>query len=284
MPKQNAEEWQGWYRELTAAWWQHRVSTMAAAIAYRALFSLVPLATAMLLLVNLAAGTEWLMTLAIGDGAGGGWLRQVTQMVELDQTWLSWSPVLGWVVCLVMLYGASAVFRELTLSLTVIFGTKAKKWWQGNVWLRLGAFATILGVGGLLLLIAMGQWLLAGLAEGLKAWWPQVTLTTPVLELVLVLALLFGFLVLIYRWLPMKRIPFKQIVPGALLTTGWLWLGQTVMALLIQSAGVTTVFGAAGWILGFLLWVNYSTLMVLLGAEVVQLTVKKGRHDLDTAA
>ena len=71
---------------------------MAAAIAYRALFSLVPLATARLLLVNLAAGTEWLMTLAIGDGAGWGWLRQVTQMVELDQTWFFWAPVLGWVV------------------------------------------------------------------------------------------------------------------------------------------------------------------------------------------
>lgn len=269
--------WQGWYKELSSAWWQHRDSTMAAAIAYRALFSLVPLMMALLVVVNLIEASQKLFQqVAVSGGEMGRELiEQAMRMTEVNRDWLSLPPAFLWVMVLVMLYGASTGFRELTLSLMVIFGTNRNQWWRGNIWAKLGAFLMILGVGGVLIIFTFASWGLSAIENVLSVWLPTTAMTMDYFDWVLTPLLLFGFMVLIYRWLPLKQTPFKILMPGALAATLLLWGGQSLMAVLIKNASAVTMFGAAGWTIGFLLWVYYSSLIVLLGAEIAQLTGRR---------
>lgn len=272
--KVKENQWRGWYRELVVAWWQHRDSTMAAAIAYRALFSLVPLLMAVLVMVNLIEDSRWIFNqvAVAGEGFGIDFIKESLATVTVNQDWLHLPPTFLWVMVLVMIYGASTAFRELTLALTIIFNTRSDRWWRGNIWLKVGAFLMVLVLGALLLLFTLFGWAMAAVEDVVSLWLPALARLMDYMDWILAPLLLLGFLLIIYRVLPLKKTPFKVLFPGAFVATLLLWGGQSLMTAMIKNTSVTTIFGTAGWIVSFLLWVYYSSMIVLLGAEITQLT------------
>jgi membrane protein len=67
--------------------------------------------------------------------------------------------------------------------------------------------------------------------------------------------------------MPRAKVQWRDVGIGALVTAGLFTLGKYVIGLYLGYSGATSVFGAAGSLVGVLLWVYYSAQIFLLGAE-----------------
>jgi membrane protein len=133
----------------------------------------------------------------------------------------------------------------------------------------------VLGIGFLLLtslILTTGLQIASDLISRLVAipalFW---TLLSNVISF-LVVAALFGA---IFRVLPDVEIEWKDVRFGALLTAGLFVLGKIVLAWYLGRAATASVYGSAGSLVLILLWVYYSSLILLLGAEFTEVHARR---------
>ncbi len=81
------------------------------------------------------------------------------------------------------------------------------------------------------------------------------------------LALLSGLFAAIYKILPDRRIAWRDVMIGALFTAALFTLGKSMIGLYVGGAGIAGSFGAAGSLAAVLVWIYYSAVIFLLGAE-----------------
>ncbi|HEV2641549.1 MAG TPA: YihY/virulence factor BrkB family protein, partial [Candidatus Elarobacter sp.] len=86
------------------------------------------------------------------------------------------------------------------------------------------------------------------------------------------ITLLFG---LMYKYLPDAKIEWRDVWTGALVTAVAFVIGQALIALYLGKAGVASAYGAAGSLLVLLLWVYYSSMILLFGAEFTRVYAEK---------
>jgi membrane protein len=72
--------------------------------------------------------------------------------------------------------------------------------------------------------------------------------------------------------LPDADVGWKDVAVGSAVTSLLFMTGQFVLSLYFSNAEVTSPFGAAGSILLVLVWVYYSAIILLLGAEFTRVT------------
>jgi membrane protein len=72
---------------------------------------------------------------------------------------------------------------------------------------------------------------------------------------------------MIFRLLPDAQIAWRDVWMGAVLTAALFSLGKFLLGWYLGREGVTSGFGAAGSLVIILLWVYYSSLILLFGAE-----------------
>jgi membrane protein len=90
---------------------------------------------------------------------------------------------------------------------------------------------------------------------------------------ILLIALLFSA---IYKVLPDRRIAWRDVAVGALVTALLFTVGKSLIGWYLGSSTVASSFGAAGGLIVLLLWVYYSVQIFLLGAEFTK--VFANRH------
>jgi len=78
-----------------------------------------------------------------------------------------------------------------------------------------------------------------------------------------VIAFIFA---LIFKFLPDAKIRWKDVTVGAFVTGLLFTLGKFLIGLLLSNTNITTTYGAAGSLAGILVWVFYSSIIVLIGA------------------
>ena len=89
----------------------------------------------------------------------------------------------------------------------------------------------------------------------------------------LLYVLLFGF---IFKVLPDTKVLWRDALIGALITSGLFLLGNFAIVKYISYASVGSVYGAAGSLFIFLVYVYYSSLIVFFGAEVTHAIAQRG--------
>jgi membrane protein len=82
-----------------------------------------------------------------------------------------------------------------------------------------------------------------------------------------IVTLLFA---LIYKVLPDRKVAWRDVWLGALVTSALFNLGKLGISLYIAHSSVASSYGAAGSVAVFLVWVYYSALILFLGAEFTQ--------------
>ena len=126
--------------------------------------------------------------------------------------------------------------------------------------------------------LALGEQLVAGgarllgLDPGLATIWRYVRWPLSILSILVALALLY--------WLgPNVRHRFRLFSPGALAATA-LWLLFTLLfqVFVVGFANYSATYGTIAGIIVLLLWLNYSSLIFLLGAELNQALDQARRH------
>lgn len=248
-----------------------------AAIAYYTVFSLAPMLVIAIAIAGFAFGEE---------AAQGAVAAQIEGLVgreaaEAVQNMIRGAAETGGgtLATLIgvgsLLLTASGTFSELQGSLNAIWKTETPPTEPGSTvqqvsrFLRAKAAAIgLVAATGFLLLVslvvsaavsAMGTWL--------SAVMPGLGLLVAALNIAISVALIAALFAAIYKVLPDRRIAWRDVILGAVVTAVLFTVGKWLIGWYIGSGAIVSSFGAAGSLAVLLLWVYYSAQIFLFGAE-----------------
>jgi membrane protein len=262
-------------RETVAEWKKDNVPLHAAALAYYTIFSLAPL----LLIAIAVAGAVF------GEEAARGELvRQIQGLVGKEgavaiQAMIENAsrPGSGGVLAsvvgfLLLLLGASGVFGQLQMALNTIWNVEPKpgRGWGAFLISRFLSFAMVLVIGFLLLVSLLLSSLLVAAGDALNRWMPGLPILGQALNLMISLGVITVLFALIYKYLPDVRVPWRDLWVGAAATSVLFNLGKITIGLYIGNSSFDSTYGAAGSLVVLLIWIFYSTQILLIGAEFTQ--------------
>jgi membrane protein len=252
-------------------WSNDKAPRLGAALSYYTIFSLAPV----LLLVVAVAG----MFLG-SDAAQGKIVDQLsgllgTEAATVIQTMLEkagqhkggiLATVIGFVTLVV---GATGVLIELQDALNTVWKVVAKpgRGVKGILRDRLLSFGIVLGFGFLLLVSLVLSAAVSVLDSWIGGLIPGWVIVGYVLSYGLSLGLVAGVLAAIFKILPDVKISWRDVWVGALVTSVLFHIGKFGISLYIGKASVASTFGAAGSLAVLLVWIYYSSQIVLFGAE-----------------
>lgn len=254
----------------------------AAALAYYTLFSLAPLLIISIAVAGAVFGQDQAREQIIsqlqgllGDDAAKaieGMLRNAAR----PGTGL-WAAAAG-VVTLIL--GATTAFAELKQDLDEIWD--APKATIGGLWYtvrtRLLSFGVILSLGFLLLVSLV----FSAAVEGLQRLWhfgDTAGLLLQVVNFTVSFALISCLFAMLYKLLPSPHIAWRDVIIGAIATAALFSVGKQLIGLYLGHSAVTSTYGAAGAAIVILVWVYYSALIFLFGAEFTHAFAKRhGSH------
>jgi membrane protein len=251
-----------------------RVLRLSAALSYYSIFSLAPLVLIAISIAGSVFGEEaasGLLADTLRSSIGATAADAVQDMV-LRTRKPSDNIIASLTGVLVLILGATGAFGELQGALNTVWSVQQK---PGQIIRtlvrdRLLSFTMVLGIGFLMLTslilttgLQIASDLMARLVPIPGVFW---SLLSSVVSFVVVAAL-FGA---IFRFLPDVDIQWKDVRFGALLTAGLFVVGKIVLGWYLGRAATASVYGSAGSLVLILLWVYYSSLILLLGAEFTE--------------
>jgi membrane protein len=243
--------------------------TRAAALAFYSALSFAPLLV-LLLWVVASLRPEWQAQLInslnglVGPRASGA----VELVIENAKQRPSVGSMAGLIGLGVTLVGASAVFAQLQGALNRVWSLQPR---PGNTshailgWLRarVHALGLLLSLAFLLVISFSASAMIAVFVRGGTVGWH-------VLEMVIsfgVFILIFGA---IYKVLPDAIIAWRDALIGASLTALLFAIGKYAIGIYLERSNVGGPYGPAGGVVVLLVWVYYSALILLLGAELTE--------------
>ncbi len=178
----------------------------------------------------------------------------------------TWATVVSIVMLLV---GASTVFAALESALQQVWGGRdsLSRGWRAFVRARLISFGFILAIGFLLLVSLTLTTALAALRGYVLRHFEGLVGVLASMDFLLSIVLGTGLVALMYRYLPARRLAWRHVLIGALVTALLFHLGRWGIGLYLGRATQPTAYGAAASFAALLLWLYYSAQIFLFGAE-----------------
>lgn len=262
-------------------WSEDKVSIWAASLAYFTVFSLSPLLLLLTSIAGLLLGEEAVKGQLFGQiqGLVGPDAAALIQQGVSKTTSPSGNIIATVVGVITLILGATGIFGQLQQSFNSIWNveTKPKAGVKAMVIDRLLTMSMLLIIA-FLLAISVGLSFITSIATNYLNSFASIPL--PVME---GLNLLLSFLVLIllfgamFKILPDIKIPFKAVIPGAVLTALLFTIGKFAIGWYIGRSAYTSTYGAAGSLMIILVWVYYSVQLLLLGAEFTKAYAKEAK-------
>ncbi|MDQ6624921.1 MAG: YihY/virulence factor BrkB family protein [Verrucomicrobiota bacterium] len=257
-------------------WLEDKAPMLGAALAYYTVFSLAPLILVLLAIIGMIFRKD----------PAGAWQKITEQMsYVLDQSGVQvvqdiaktaskpsasvWATVFGVALAL---FGASGVFGQLQEALNTIWGVKAKP--GAAIWdyirIRFLSFGMVAGVCFLLLVTLTAEAVLKGFSHYVETQLPggaALAFTLYLLVDLILVILLFGMM---FRYLPDVEVEWRDVWVGSVLTAILFLVGKWALGLYLGSGAAGTAYGAASSLVTLLLWIYYSSQILLFGAEFTQ--------------
>jgi membrane protein len=258
---------------------EDKVPMMGAALAYYTAFSIAPILVIAIGVVGIVfgerGGTGVFDTIRglIGDNGA----LAIQSMVDGAASKPHAGVVATAVGIVTLLVGASGVFGQLQEALNVIWKVTLKPTagWGVTLRRRLLSFGMV-GVIAFLLLVSLvvsaglsaaGK-LFMGALPGGEAVWQAV-------NAIVSFGVISALFALIFKVLPDVKLPWRVAWTGGLWTSLLFSAGKLVIGLYLGKSGVASTYGAAGSVIVLLLWVYYSSQILLFGAELTRAQVER---------
>ena len=262
-----------------AGWWNDNVPRLGASLSYYTLFALAPVLVVAIAIAGLAFGPEAVRGEIVAQvrglvGEQGGLAVQAMLEGASKRSESRLATALG---LLTFFIGATGAFLELQTALNAIWRVKPR---EGGHWLkelvvqRMVSFGLVIGVGFLLLVSLLVSAGLSALHRYMGTAFPglaEVWQAADVLVSFGVVTLLFA---MIYRVLPDVQLTWRDVWLGAVITACLFSVGKVLIGLYLGTSTLASTYGAAGSVVVLLLWVYYSSQIVLLGAEFTRAWVE----------
>jgi membrane protein len=258
-------------RQTFSAWTKHDAPTLGAALAFYTILSMAPLVILTISIVAFVFGHSRAQSELLGQvdsmiGSQGA--EAVKGMIEHAQ-----KPAAGVfasiVAVITLLFGASGAFGALRSALNKMWDVEPKS--EGGFWAKIKqnvfSFGMVLGVGFLLLVSLVITAALGMLGKYFDGLLPMPELALQTINFVVSIAGVWALFALIFRYVPDTRMPWHPVWVGAAVTALLFTIGKFLIGLYLGKAAVGSAYGAAGSLVVIIVWVYYSGMIFLFGAE-----------------
>ncbi|QCR22679.1 YihY/virulence factor BrkB family protein [Pontibacter sp. SGAir0037] len=254
----------------------------AAIIGFYTIFSLPAVLIITIRIAGAAFGQEAVkgeVVRQIGGIVGQNSAEQIQVIIENASQ--SESSTIGTVVGIAtMVFAATTVFVAMQNSINSIWNVKAKpeKGWLKLIIDRVLSLAMVVSLG-FLLLVSLSVDIVLGVVNeylrqelsGLAVYLMNIA---HMLVSILISVAIFSVM---FKMLPDADIRWRNVWVGAIVTAVLFAIGKYVLNVYFQYNSMSDTYGAAGSMVLILVWVYYSSIILLLGAEFTQ--VYSRMHD-----
>lgn len=262
-------------------WLEDKAPQLGAALAYYTVFSLAPLILFLLAIIGFLFRND----------PAGAWSRLTEQMgYFLDRSALDivqqiaqkaaqpGKSTLATVIGIALaLFGASGVFGQLQNALNTVWGVKAKLGLgiRGFLRSRFLSFAMVGGVCFLLLVSLVIEGLLKGFSHYVQTHVPGGLALATTVYAVFDIAIVILVFAMIFKFLPDVKVQWRDVWIGSIMTAILFAIGKWALGLYLGSGAASSAYGAASSLITLLLWIYYSSQILLFGAEFTQVYARK---------
>jgi membrane protein len=251
-------------------WSSDNASTTGAALAFFCAFSLAPLLVILLTIAGAVLGEQ----AAYGEVQaqlqalfGPSTAKTIMGAVEASK---HTKGIVSTIVSIVtLIVGASTVLTALQSALDQIWQSAniAPKGLRGFVRSRLLSFGFILTLGFLLLISLTVSTALSNVRTQVAQRYSGIVGMLGALDFLTSLFIVAALFALIYRYMPARRVRWRTVIAGGVLTAVLFDIGRWGIGLYLAHSTQPSAFGAAASFAALLLWLYYTAQILLFGAE-----------------
>jgi len=258
-------------RDAGRIWLDSNVFALAGSLAFFTLFSIGPVVIVIVSVIGLFYGQEAAqgqIVIQLQETIG----REAAEAVQsaVSRSRLDQGGILattGGIIA--MLVGATTVFAQMQNALNAIWNVVSRPS-RNSIALylrkRLTSLAIVLTVGFVMLVSLSLSIGLRGLLHSVEGWLPWYDLIFNALEVILSLLIAAFLFAAIFRMLPDVLLSWRDVALGAAVTALLFTFGRSMISWYLSYTATASTYGAAGSLVLLLLWVNYSSLILLFGA------------------
>jgi membrane protein len=255
------------------------VMTQAAAIAFYSGLSLAPVLTVTVWVAQNVFGEDAKHKVAdafaqvIGPQAAAPIRTLLDPAAQQAQASMTFA---GLISLGLIFFTATGVFAQLQAALNAIWSVQAKPSTNG-IWLyikkRFLSFGMLLTILFLLLTSLVVSAAIQGFLQvtGMGSGWVAESVNT-----VVSLVIFFGLFSALFKYIPDARLGWQSVWVGAGTAAVLFMVGKFALGLYLGRGSYESSYGAAvGSFVALLVWVYYSATILLIGAEVTQVTARR---------
>lgn len=254
-------------------WVEDKAPRLAAALSYYTAFALPPLLVLLVGIAGLVFDTAIVRERVVGQ-LGGLMGHDAARLLDdsISEAQLT-TGSLGAVAIgsVVLLFGAAGVFGQLQSALNTVWEveTPRRRGVWGLVRSRLLSFGAVVGSGFLLLVSLAVSTAVGALVDSFSRYEALAPFLAAI-DLTVSLAVVTVLFALIFKVLPDVAVKWQDVWLGALVTALLFVAGKFAIGLYLGTSDVGSAYGAAGSLIVILVWIYYSALILLYGAEFTE--------------
>lgn len=274
VPQQGLAKLRYWtimLRDTVSLWLERNAFSYAGSLAFYTLFSLAPVVIIAVTIIGVVLGPE---------AAQGEIVAQLEEVMGLEAAQAVERAVAsarpaeaGFLPGLIgvgaLLVGATTVFAQMQYSLNTIWGVAAHPK-RNSIFLfllsRLFSLTIVLSIGFVLLVSLLLGVALRSFLMFADTYVPVSVVLVESMETLLSLGVVTLLFATIFKVLPDVKLRWRDVWVGALVTSVLFSLGRYGIATYLGYTAPASAYGAAGSVVLILMWVYYSSLILLFGA------------------
>lgn len=269
-------------KDVLEAWSEDNCFRLSAALSYYTLFSIAPLVVVVIATAGVFYGEQAIsgviftrVNALIGPQAASG-LQALVKNAYIGKP----DSLSGLVSIGVLLFSATVVLTALQGSLNTIWNVRIRAD-KGIIYFvisRLLALAMLLVIGFLLLATIVLNAIWVAIFDYLNQYQYLSNYSYYLIDAgqqVISLGMTTLLFALIFKFLPDAKVRWRNVWIGSFTTSILFLIGRYIISFYLGNTNLTSLYGAAGSIILLIVWINYSSWIFFLGAEIIQVISKR---------
>jgi membrane protein len=171
----------------------------------------------------------------------------------------------GWAV---FVMAAVGLFNAMQFALNTVWGADVRQLTLVQILKQRGWSFLVMLMIALLLLLTLGLNAAITVASAyMEHVYAGLSTFVKLIDFLASIAVVWAGFGLLFAFLPDRRIEWRDVTLGAGITAVFFVVGQFLLGWYLAKPAVSSPYGTFGSFVAFLIWVNYSAQIMLLGAE-----------------
>ncbi len=274
------------WEQIFEGWLEDKITTLSAALAYFAAFSIAPVLVICIIVAGFVFGAdvaENQLILQLGAFIGKQNAKQLSDMIASVHA-TQFNTAAGAVATAVLLLGASGFFGQLLEALNSIWGIRSK---PGPIAGRIRGIIKRRTLS-FLLVLAMGIITVISIALSifLNVFKPiiHIALLFQIMNFVISLIIITLIFAMLFKFLADASLTTKDVIEGAFFSALLYVIGKFILAWALRHMHLNSKYGAASSFVVILFWLFYSGQVILIGAEFIKINVQRKGKSIQPAS